>query len=54
MSTEDTPVSIVLRNSAGYRMELERLEVTEVCKTLGVKETPTGDNRVQCEHMLEV
>jgi hypothetical protein len=34
-------------------VELERLEVTEARKTLGVKTAPTGDNTVQFEHMLE-
>jgi hypothetical protein len=34
-------------------VELERLEVTEARKTLGVKTAPAGDNTVQCEHMLE-
>jgi hypothetical protein len=34
-------------------MELERLEVTEARKTLGVKTAPKGDNTAQFEHMLE-
>jgi hypothetical protein len=34
-------------------VELERLEVTEARKTLGVKTAPTGDNTAQFEHMLE-
>jgi hypothetical protein len=34
-------------------VELERLELTEARKTLGVKTAPTGDNNAQFEHMLE-
>jgi hypothetical protein len=34
-------------------VELERLEVTEARKSLGVKTAPTGDNTAQFEHMLE-
>jgi hypothetical protein len=34
-------------------VELERLEVTEARKTLGVNTAPTGDNTAQFEHMLE-
>jgi hypothetical protein len=53
VSNEYTPASISLRNHAGDRVELERLEVTEARKTLGVKTAPTGDNTAQFEHMLE-
>jgi hypothetical protein len=34
-------------------VELERLEVTEAWKTLGVKTAPTGDTTAQFEHMPE-
>jgi hypothetical protein len=34
-------------------VELERLEVTEAGKKLGVKTSPSGDNAAQFEHMLE-
>jgi hypothetical protein len=34
-------------------VELERLEVTEARKTLGVKTAPTGENTAHFEHMLE-
>jgi hypothetical protein len=34
-------------------VELERLEVTEARKTLGVKTSPRGDNMAHFEHMLE-
>jgi hypothetical protein len=34
-------------------VELERLEVTESRKTLGVKTAPTGDNTAQFGNMLE-
>jgi hypothetical protein len=34
-------------------VELERFEVTEALKTLGVKTAPTGDNTTQFVHMLE-
>jgi hypothetical protein len=34
-------------------VELERLEVTESRKTLGVKKAPAGDNTAQFEHILE-
>jgi hypothetical protein len=54
VSKEDTPASISVRNDAGYRVELERLEVTEARKTLGFKTAPTGDNTSQFGHMLEV
>jgi hypothetical protein len=53
VSNEDTPASISVRNHAGDRVELERLEVTEAQKTLGVKTSPTGDNMAQFEHMLD-
>jgi hypothetical protein len=53
VSNEYTPASISVRNHAGNRVELERLEVTESRKTLGVKTAPTGDNAAQFEHMLE-
>jgi hypothetical protein len=53
VSNKDTPASISARNHAGDRVELERLEVTEAQKTLGVKTAPTGDNMDQFEHMLE-
>jgi hypothetical protein len=54
LSKEDTPASISVRSHAGDIVELERLEVTEARKTLGVKAAPTGDNMAQFEHMLEV
>jgi hypothetical protein len=54
VSKEDTPASCSVCNSAGDRVELERLEVTEAHKTLGAKTAPTGDNTAQFEHMLEV
>jgi hypothetical protein len=41
---EDTPALLSVRNHTGDRVELERLEVTEARKTLGVKTAPTGDN----------
>jgi hypothetical protein len=53
-SKEDTPASISVRNRAGDRVELERLEVTEAQKTLGVKTASTGDNTAQFKHILEV
>jgi hypothetical protein len=53
VSNEDTPASIPVLNHAGYRVELERLEVTEARKKLGVKTAPTEDNTSQFEHMLE-
>jgi hypothetical protein len=53
VSNEETPASISVRNHAGNRVELERLEVTEARKTLGVKTAPIGDNTAQYEHMLE-
>jgi hypothetical protein len=53
VSKEDTPASISVRNHAGDRVELERLEVTEAWKTLGVKTSPAGDNMAHFEHMLE-
>jgi hypothetical protein len=53
VSNKDTPASISVHNHAGNRVELERLEVTEARKTLGVKTAPTGDNTAQFEHMPE-
>jgi hypothetical protein len=53
VSNEYTPASLSVRNHAGDRVELERLEVTEARKTLGVKTSPTGDNTAQFEHMLK-
>jgi hypothetical protein len=53
VSKEDTPTSISVRNHAGDRVELERLEVTEARKTLGVKTAPTRYNTAQFGHMLE-
>jgi hypothetical protein len=53
VSNEDTPASISVRNHAGDRVELERLEVTEAPNTLGVKTAPTGDNTAQFEQILE-
>jgi hypothetical protein len=53
VSNKDTPASISVHNHAGDRVELERLEVTEARKTLGVKTAPTGDNTARFEHMLE-
>jgi hypothetical protein len=53
VSNEDTPASISVRNHAGDRVELERLEVIEARKTLGVNTAPTGDNTAQFDHMLE-
>jgi hypothetical protein len=53
VSNEYTPASISVHTHAGDRLELERLEVTEARKTLGVKTAPTGDNTAQFEHMLE-
>jgi hypothetical protein len=47
VSKEDTPASILVRNHAGDRVELERLEVTEARKTLGVKTAVRGDNTAQ-------
>jgi hypothetical protein len=54
VSTEDTPASMSVRNNAGDRVELERLELMESCKTLVVKTAPTGYNMAQFEHMFEV
>jgi hypothetical protein len=53
VSNEDTLESISVRNHSGDRVELERVEVTEARKTLGVKTAPTGENTAQFEHMLE-
>jgi hypothetical protein len=53
VSNDNTPVSISISNHAGDRVELERLEVTEAQKTLGVNTAPTGDNTTQFEHMME-
>jgi hypothetical protein len=52
LSNEYTPASISVRNHAGDRVELERLEVREARKKLGVKTVPTSDNTAQFEHML--
>jgi hypothetical protein len=41
VSKEDTPAYISVHNHAGDRVEIERLEVTESPKTLGVKTAPT-------------
>jgi hypothetical protein len=53
VSNKDKPASISVRNHAGDRVELERLEVTEARKTLVVNTAPTGENTAQFEHMLE-
>jgi hypothetical protein len=53
VSKEDNPAYISVRNHAGDIVELERFEVTEARKTLGVKTALTGDNTAQFEHMLE-
>jgi hypothetical protein len=49
----DIPASILVRNSTGQIVELERLDVKEAHTTLGFKTAPTCDNYAQFMHMLE-